>query len=381
LALFGCERRSATNESHAAGAASVAASAVSAPAASSVGTVPPFHFVDQYGHATTDAGLRGHVWIFDFVYTSCTSVCPTLTAKLVLLERRLADPDLRFVSFSVDPEHDTPEALAHYAAQFRPDEQRWHLLATDTAGLERFARGVGADVRATGDPNDPVRHSAAFFLVDRNGALAGSYDSGDPSALARLRADAARLTGDGASRPDETATHLVASLGCDGCHARSELAPPLVALGGQPVALSDGRQIVRDEAYLRESLLEPGAKLVRGYPDRMPAYGAELSSAELDALVVSLMHLPPAPPAPHRTSSHGDAPTVSPEPRARTQAAAPAGSAPDAAEAEMSVDAVCGMDVHVGAKTPRAVFAGRRYFFCSDVCRETFEKAPQKFVH
>ena len=371
-ALAGCARRSATNDHAAAtGSAPQTANALAAPSTRTETTarVPPFRFTDQRGHAVTDAELRGHVWIFDFVYTSCTSVCPTLTAKFVMLERKLADPELRFVSFAVDPAHDTPEALARYAERFRPDERRWLLLATDDARLQRFAHDVGADVQASSAPNDPIRHSVAFFLVDRDGSLARSYDSTDPSALARLRADAAALAGDRTARPNETAAELVASLGCNGCHARAELAPPLAGLGGQSVELSDGRRVLRDPAYLRESLLEPSSKLVRGYPDRMPAYGAELSTTELDALVVSLMHLPAA-------SATSDAE----RPNAARLRAPTSGSASSAAEPEIAIDAVCGMAVHVAPNTPQADLAGRRYFFCSDTCRERFKKTPAEFA-
>jgi protein SCO1/2 len=339
--------------------------------------VPPFRFVDQRGHAVTDADLRGHAWLFDFMYASCTSLCPTLSAKLAMLERKLPEPALRFVSFSVDPAHDTPQILAEYAARFRPGAQRWLLLATDETGLERFASGVGADLSESGDPSDPVRHSATFFLVDRDGLLAGSYDSSDPSALARLRADAAKLTQAGSPRADETAEALRASLGCDGCHARAELAPPLACLGGQTVELAGGRRVVRDEAYLRESLLEPSAKLVRGYPSRMPGYGAELSTRELDALVVSLMNLPPSCTSARAVIAAPNPTSALLRPPAGHERA-DAGSA--AVAPEIASDPVCGMDVHVGPKTPHANFEGHRYVFCSDACRERFEQTPQKFA-
>ena len=69
---------------------------------------PEFSLVDQEGAPTSKASLRGRVWIANFIFTRCTSVCPTLTARMRALQRKLPNPELRFVSFSVDPEHDPP---------------------------------------------------------------------------------------------------------------------------------------------------------------------------------------------------------------------------------------------------------------------------------
>src|SRR4051812_22131084 len=84
-----------------------------------------FAFVDQHGHPTTTHGLAGRVWIADFIYTECTSACPLLSAKLVLLQRQLPDARLGFVSFSVDPEHDTPQVLEAYARDWNSNDTRW----------------------------------------------------------------------------------------------------------------------------------------------------------------------------------------------------------------------------------------------------------------
>ena len=83
--------------------------------------VPGFSFRDQHGKSTTDRELLGHVWIADFIFTSCTTVCPMLSAQMVMLQRSLPHPELRFVSFSVDPAHDTPEVLQAYAQRWQGD--------------------------------------------------------------------------------------------------------------------------------------------------------------------------------------------------------------------------------------------------------------------
>lgn len=320
--------------------------------------LPPFHFVDQHGHPVSEDDLLGHVWIFDMVYTTCTTVCPTITAKLALLERKLPSPDLRFVSFSVDPEHDTVAALARYAARFRPDESRWLLLRTDPQGLAALASDLGVAVSATTDPDNKILHSGSFFLVDRTGSVYGRYDTTDPNALAQLASDATVLTGDRSASPaDESGAALVMSLGCNGCHERPELAPSLGGLWGRTVELEGGKSVKVDEAYLKRAIVAPRAELVRGYLDLMPAYGSELSPAALDALVKYVKDQP--------------------APSAEGAGAAPSGSTGDASVAR---DPVCGMSVRVVPTTPHRDHAGHRFYFCSDTCAESFARDPERYA-
>jgi protein SCO1/2 len=317
-------------------------------------SLPAFGFVDQHGQRVSRDDLAAHVWIFDFVYTTCTSLCPTLTAKLAALQRKLPSPELRFVSFSVDPSHDTPEALARYAASYRPGETRWLLLSTEPVGLTALANGLGLAVEPTGDRRDPILHPSAFFLVDRGNRSHGRYDSTDPSALARLAADALRLAGGGIRAAERDGAELVEALGCRGCHDDARLAPRLGAAWGQQRELDGAPTVTVDERYIRESILDPASKVVRGYPNLMPAYGSELSATALDALVAHLRDL--------------------------AQDGGTQGAEEARARESVAVDPVCGMKVRVTDQTPHADHASHRYYFCSPVCAEGFEKDPERFA-
>jgi protein SCO1/2 len=102
------------------------------------------------------------------------------------------------VSFSVDPERDTPAVLAEYARGYSADGERWYFLTGDKAAIFKLAKEsfhVGA---ADGDATDPVMHSTRFVLVDRTGKIRGYYDSNDPAQLAALSRDAATLHGSAA---------------------------------------------------------------------------------------------------------------------------------------------------------------------------------------
>src|SRR5512138_2472168 len=136
--------------------------------------VPSYRLVDQEGKTRTPDELRGSVWIADFIFTSCKSVCQVLSAKMVQVQRGIPDPRLRFVSFSVDPERDTPEALRAYAGRWAPDESRWTLLATTKDSLAELAKGMKTFVERQPDP-DATLHTSELFLVDEQGRVRGLY--------------------------------------------------------------------------------------------------------------------------------------------------------------------------------------------------------------
>src|SRR5215470_19690381 len=104
--------------------------------------VPSYRLVDQDGRTRTPDELKGSVWVADFIFTSCKSVCPVLSAKMVQIQRAIADPRLKFVSFSVVAERDTPAALQAYAKRWAPDESRWTLLANTKESLAELSKGM-----------------------------------------------------------------------------------------------------------------------------------------------------------------------------------------------------------------------------------------------
>jgi protein SCO1/2 len=314
---------------------------------------PRFTLVDQAGQIRSSDELRGSVWIADFIFTHCSSACPLLTAKMVQVQRAIRDPRLRFVSFSVDPDRDTPDALREYARRWAPDETRWTLLATTKQSLAAVVAGMKTFVQPQSDP-DAELHTSELFLVDGQGRLRGLYEL-DAVSFARLLAHARRLLSelDGAA-PLARATTAEASgdgaalyrrLGCAGCHDVSSIAPSLAGVAGRTVMLADGRTVTADSAYLRESILEPAAKVVATYPPFMPSYRMQLSEAELASLVQYLesWRAPPGATASRATGSEG-----------------------------ATIDPVCGMQVHPGPDTPHLTHEGRTIHFCSESCRDRF---------
>lgn len=314
---------------------------------------PGFDFVAQDGAQVTQDSLHGSVWIANFVFTQCRSICPTMTAKMVLLHRELAAPQLRFVSFSVDPEHDTPEVLANYAQEWSPGETRWTLLATRPDAIQSVAQGFGVMVMPTDDETDPILHSNRFFLVDGAGMIRGSYVSDDDEAMERLVADAQRLLSKAGANAASPIANLVGPelfgvMGCAGCHNDAQLAPPLAGVFGRTTQLEDGSTVVADSAYVRESIVDPWTRIVAGYRPTMPTYAAILSDTQVDSLVAHLESMQ--------------------------------GSNEPLAAATSAVDPVCKMKITVFDDSPSSEFEGERYYFCCEHCQEQFDASPAKFA-
>lgn len=148
-----------------------------------VGQLPEFRLVDQAGAAFGSKELRGQVWVADFFFTSCPSVCPKLTRAAKALQERFAAADVpvRLVSISVDPETDTPARLTDYAREYALDTTRWSLLTGDLADIRRlvvegFAAHMGDKVPDGAGLMD-IAHSTHLVLVDGQGRIRGYYGS------------------------------------------------------------------------------------------------------------------------------------------------------------------------------------------------------------
>jgi cytochrome oxidase Cu insertion factor (SCO1/SenC/PrrC family) len=139
--------------------------------------------------------LQGRAWIADFVYTRCAGPCPLLSANMAGLQKKLP-ASVGFLSFTVDPEHDSPEVLTVYAARFHADPQRWFFLTGEKAELIRLAREgflLPIAENAAAAPGERYAHSTRFVLLDGEARVRGWYDGDDPASLERLAADAKKL--------------------------------------------------------------------------------------------------------------------------------------------------------------------------------------------
>ncbi len=156
--------------------------------------LPDFSFIERSGQALSRKDLLGRVWIADFIFTSCAGPCPQMSRHMRSLQTDLADlKSLRLVSFSVDPERDTPEVLGRYGERYDADPQRWLFLTGPMDQVYDIAiKGFKITVEAARE-NNQIIHDTRFILVDAEGVIRGYYDSNSTEELERLRRDASAL--------------------------------------------------------------------------------------------------------------------------------------------------------------------------------------------
>jgi len=155
-----------------------------------------FNLTDQEGKPFSSDALRGKTWVADFVFTNCPGACPKMTMRMSGLQKTLARPGVHFVSFSVDPDRDTPAVLKQYAKNYDADPSRWHFLTGDKAALFQAARDMKLTAEPAGVLGPEIAHAEKFLLVDGQGRVRGAYDSKDDDDMKRLAADAAAVAGE-----------------------------------------------------------------------------------------------------------------------------------------------------------------------------------------
>jgi protein SCO1/2 len=141
-----------------------------------LGQLPEFQLTAQNGQTFDSHSLDGHVWVANFIYTTCTGPCPMMSSKMHIIQTQTAEtPDVKLISFTVDPAHDTPAVLAEYAKQFKYDPARWSFLTGEQSRLNDL--GLNAFKLNAVDGN--LDHSTRFVLVDRQRRIRGYYMSSD----------------------------------------------------------------------------------------------------------------------------------------------------------------------------------------------------------
>jgi protein SCO1/2 len=153
---------------------------------------PSFSLTDQNGKSFGSDQLHGKVWVADFVFTECQGLCPMMTQHLAEFQKLTPNSPVQMVSFSVDPEHDTPAVLKGYATDAKADQTRWHFLTGTQTQTWEISKAMKLAVGP--DKGNQVIHSSHFLLVDGKGQVRGVYDTEGPGFdLNKLAADANTL--------------------------------------------------------------------------------------------------------------------------------------------------------------------------------------------
>ena len=158
--------------------------------------IPNFTYLNQDSIQITSSAMKGKVWIADFFFTSCPSICPKMTSqmkRLAILTKDL-EKHIQFISFSINPTYDRPSKLRAYRKHYRVTAKNWQFLtgdeeATHALGVDYFQVFANKDIESAGG----YAHSPAFVLVDKEGYVRGVYIGTDTKQVDLLQKDVRKL--------------------------------------------------------------------------------------------------------------------------------------------------------------------------------------------
>ncbi len=158
-------------------------------------TIPAWTLTDENAQAFSSTKMKGKIYVADFFFTRCTSICPKMSTQLTRVQDVFANsPEVQLLSFSVDPTHDSPEKLQAYAKNYDAKPDKWHFLTGTRQQIYPLAiKGYFIPVadaseydKAVKTPDETFIHSEKLILVDKEGYIRGFYDGTDKKDVDRL---------------------------------------------------------------------------------------------------------------------------------------------------------------------------------------------------
>lgn len=152
--------------------------------------IPPFSFTDQHHHLINQDSLKGKIYVADFFFTSCPTICPVMKSQMLrVYEAFISEPDLMILSHTIDPYHDTPDVLSRYASDLGVVASKWKFLTGAKDSIfdiaEHYLAFANTDENAPGG----FVHSGAFVLIDKQKHIRGYYIGTQEKEVDRLIAD------------------------------------------------------------------------------------------------------------------------------------------------------------------------------------------------
>lgn len=164
--------------------------------------IGPFSFTDQTGKPFGLEQVKGKVFVAEYFFTNCGTICPKMTAQMERVHAKFKNDDrFEILSFTVDPQNDTVERMAAYAAMHNADGNQWHFLTGKQEELYKVARRYffvlkPAEAQNQGDVGSDFIHTNNFVLIDQQQRIRGYYDGTSEKETDMLMHDIERLLGD-----------------------------------------------------------------------------------------------------------------------------------------------------------------------------------------
>lgn len=150
--------------------------------------IPNFRVLDQDGDSISQDSFSGKIYVADFFFTSCPSICPITEANLLEVQKVYGQvPDFKMISFSIDPRHDSVKVLRNYASRLGANTKQWYFVRGDEDQVDDLAqKGFMATAQKDSATPGGYLHSGAFMLIDKDKRVRGIYNGTDSTEVRRL---------------------------------------------------------------------------------------------------------------------------------------------------------------------------------------------------
>ncbi|MPT32762.1 MAG: SCO family protein [Chryseobacterium sp.] len=145
--------------------------------------VPDFALTDQNSKKITNKDMLGKVYLVEFFYSRCPTICPVMNSNMKYIDEQINSPDFGIISISIDPTNDTPEVLKNHAKMIGADSPNWHFLSGDRDYIGNLADKFDIYVGDKEDDAESLNHSGMIALVDKEGNLRCRFDENNMPVL------------------------------------------------------------------------------------------------------------------------------------------------------------------------------------------------------
>lgn len=164
-------------------------------------TIPDFKFVNQYGDSITSKNVNGDIYVADFFFTSCPSICPVMHRNMLAVYNEFKnDRDFKILSHSIDPKYDSVAVLKKYADKLGVTGNSWWFMQGKKDATYQLAAKYLVSVAEDGKAPGGYIHQGYFILIDKQKRIRGAYDGTLPDKVQQLIADIKTLR----AEPDQT---------------------------------------------------------------------------------------------------------------------------------------------------------------------------------
>lgn len=161
-------------------------------------SIGAFRFKNQHNKWVSEKNYTNKIWVVEYFFTTCGSICPVMNAQMQRIQKKVNASEVQLLSFTVDPENDTPSKLLEYAKNHQANFDKWHFLTGPKEEIYRVARKYffllkPAETANAGDAGTDFIHTNNFVLIDQKRRIRGYYDGTNPMEVDQLIEDINKL--------------------------------------------------------------------------------------------------------------------------------------------------------------------------------------------